>query len=107
MTKTGSANGSFFGNLIYERLLSKRDHFLKDLAQTVDFRFVREACRDFYVDWGRDAWDPVATGGGPVYVEDLAPRQSDEEQAVKGPPARAAFDADGVDVQNGLPAISL
>jgi IS5 family transposase len=59
MTKTGSANGSFFGNLIYERLLSKRDHFLKDLAQTVDFRFVREACRDFYVDWGRDAWDPV------------------------------------------------
>jgi IS5 family transposase len=59
MTKTGSANGSFFGNLIYERLLSQRDHFLKDLAQTVDFRFVREACRDFYVDWGRDAWDPV------------------------------------------------
>jgi len=59
MTKTGSANCSFFGNLIYERLLSKRDHFLKDLAQTVDFRFVREACRDFYVDWGRDAWDPV------------------------------------------------
>ena len=30
-----------------------------------------------------------------VYVEDLAPRQPDEEQAVKGPPARAAFDADG------------
>ena len=59
MTKVGSANGSFFGNLIYERLLSQRDHFLKDLAQTVDFRFVREACRDFYVDWGRDAWDPV------------------------------------------------
>jgi IS5 family transposase len=59
MTKTGSANGSFFGNLIYERLLSQRNHFLKDLVQTVDFRFVREACRDFYVDWGRDAWDPV------------------------------------------------
>jgi transposase, IS5 family len=59
MTKTGSANSSFFGNLIYERLLSKRDHFLKDLAQTVDFRFVREACRDSYVDWGRGAWDPV------------------------------------------------
>ncbi len=33
MTKTGSANGSFFGNLIYERLLSKRDHFLKDLKR--------------------------------------------------------------------------
>jgi glycyl-tRNA synthetase len=30
-----------------------------------------------------------------VYVEDLAPRQHDEEQTVKGPPARAAFDANG------------
>jgi len=30
-----------------------------------------------------------------VYVEDLAPRQRDEEQAVKGPPAHAAFDRDG------------
>jgi glycyl-tRNA synthetase len=30
-----------------------------------------------------------------VYVEDLAPRQRDEEQTVKGPPARAAFDANG------------
>jgi hypothetical protein len=48
MTKTGQANGSFCGNLISERLLSNRDHFLKDLAQTVDCRFVREACRDFY-----------------------------------------------------------
>ena len=28
-------------------------------------------------------------------VEDLAPRQSDEETAVKGPPADRAFDADG------------
>jgi IS5 family transposase len=25
----------------------------------VDFRFVREACRDLSVDGGRDAWDPV------------------------------------------------
>jgi glycyl-tRNA synthetase len=30
-----------------------------------------------------------------VYIEDLAPRQRDEEQAVKGPPAHAAFDAEG------------
>jgi glycyl-tRNA synthetase len=30
-----------------------------------------------------------------VFVEDLAPCQRDEEQAVKGPPARAAFDAAG------------
>jgi glycyl-tRNA synthetase len=37
-----------------------------------------------------------------VYVEDLAPRQSDEEQAVKGPPARAAFDADGAPTKAAL-----
>jgi glycyl-tRNA synthetase beta subunit len=30
-----------------------------------------------------------------VYVENLAPRQRDEEQAVKGPPVHAAFDAEG------------
>ncbi len=42
---------------------------------------------------------PVRVAGTPrrlvVYVKDLAPRQADKEQAVKGPPARAAFDADG------------
>ncbi len=42
---------------------------------------------------------PVRVAGTPrrlaVYVEDLAPRQRDEEQMVKGPPARVAFDADG------------
>lgn len=25
----------------------------------VDFRFVWEHCKDFYADWGRDAWDPL------------------------------------------------
>jgi glycyl-tRNA synthetase len=30
-----------------------------------------------------------------VHVETMAPRQRDEEQAVKGPPAHAAFDAEG------------
>ncbi len=59
MTKKGSANGSFFGNFLYEQVLSQRPHFLKDLAQAVDFRFVAEHCKDFYVDWGRDPWDPV------------------------------------------------
>jgi glycyl-tRNA synthetase len=42
---------------------------------------------------------PVRVSGTPrrlvVYVEELAPRQRDEEQTVKGPPARAAFDANG------------
>ena len=53
MTKKGKANGSFFGNFLYEQILSQRPHFLKDLAQVVDFRFVAEHCKDFYVDWGR------------------------------------------------------
>ncbi|MGQ9515872.1 MAG: glycine--tRNA ligase subunit beta [Anaerolineae bacterium] len=30
-----------------------------------------------------------------VYVEDVAPRQPDEEEEIKGPPAQVAFDADG------------
>lgn len=59
MTKKGSANGSFFGNHIYEHLLARRSHLLYELSKVVDFSFVRPACRDFYVDWGRDAWDPV------------------------------------------------
>jgi glycyl-tRNA synthetase len=37
-----------------------------------------------------------------VYVEDLAPRQSDEERAVKGPPARTAFDVDGAPTKAAL-----
>ena len=59
MTKKGRANGSFFGNHIYENLLARRSHLLYELSQVVDFSFVRHICRDFYVDWGRDAWDPV------------------------------------------------
>jgi transposase, IS5 family len=59
MTKKGKANGSFFGNHIYENLLARRSHLLYELSKVVDFSFVRQTCRDFYVDWGRDAWDPV------------------------------------------------
>lgn len=59
MTKKGKANGSFFGNFLYEQILSQRPHFLQDLAQVVDFRFVEEHCKGFYADWGRDPWDPV------------------------------------------------
>ena len=51
MTKKDKANGSFFGNFLYEQILSQRLHFLKDLAQVVDFRFVAEHCKDFYVAW--------------------------------------------------------
>jgi hypothetical protein len=36
MSKTGSANGSFFGNFIYEQLLRRRPHFLSDLSQALN-----------------------------------------------------------------------
>lgn len=59
MSKTGNANGSFFGSFIYDQLLARRPHFLYDLSRAVDFAFVKEALKDFYVDWGRAPWDPV------------------------------------------------
>jgi hypothetical protein len=52
MSKSGSANGSFFGNFIYEQLLRRRPHFLSDLRRAVDFSFVKAALKDFYVAWG-------------------------------------------------------
>jgi len=59
MSKTGSAIGSFFGNFIYDQLLRYRPHFLSDLSKAVHFSLVKVALKDFYVDWGRDPWDPV------------------------------------------------
>jgi hypothetical protein len=59
MTQKGKANGSFFGNFLNAQILSQRPHFLQDLAQVVDFRFVEEHCKCFYADWGRAPWDPV------------------------------------------------
>jgi len=42
---------------------------------------------------------PVQVTGTPrrlvVYIEDLAPKQQDREELVKGPPARVAYDAQG------------
>jgi hypothetical protein len=43
MSKTGSANRSFFGNFIYDQLLSRRPHFLFDLFRAVDFSSVNAA----------------------------------------------------------------
>jgi hypothetical protein len=53
MSKTGSANGSFFGNFTHGQLVRDRPHFLHDLTRAVDFAFAKEALKDFYVDWGR------------------------------------------------------
>ena len=83
MTKKGKANGSFFGNFLYEQILSRRPHFLKDLAQVVDFRFVAEHCKDFYVDWGRDPWDPVLMFKLVFlqFLYDLSDREMEEQAA--------------------------
>jgi hypothetical protein len=46
MSKTGIANGSFFGNFVYDQLLRRRPHFLHDLSGAIDFAFVKEALKD-------------------------------------------------------------
>ena len=58
-------------------------HFLKDLAQAVDFRFVAEHCKDFYVDWGRDPWDPVLMFKMVFlqFLYDLSDREMEEQAA--------------------------
>ncbi len=83
MTKKGKANGSFFGNFLYDQILSQRPHFLKDLAQVVDFRFVAEHCKDFYADWGRDPWDPVLMFKMVFlqFLYDLSDREMEEQAA--------------------------
>ena len=80
MSKTGSANGSFLGNFIYDQLLSRRPHFLHNLSKAVDFVFVKAALKDFYVDWGRDPWDPVVMFKMVFlqFLYDLSDRQLEE-----------------------------
>jgi hypothetical protein len=48
MSKTGSANGSFLGNFIYDQLPRRRPHFLHELSRAMDFSFVQAALKDFY-----------------------------------------------------------
>ena len=83
MTKKGKANGSFFGNFLYDQILSQRPHFLKDLAPVVDFSFVREHCKGFYADWGRDPWDPVLMFKMVFlqFLYDLSDREIEEQAA--------------------------
>ncbi len=58
MLRAKSSQVSFYGNHIYDRLISK-DHFLKLLDKAVDFSFVNELCRDAYTpDFGRPAYGP-------------------------------------------------
>ncbi|WP_449244838.1 transposase [Desulfobacca acetoxidans] len=39
--------------------MAQRSHLLYDFCKLVDFRFVKDTCRDFYVDWSRNAYVPV------------------------------------------------
>lgn len=43
MSETGSANGSFFGNFVYDQRWRRRPHFPHDLSQAVDLALVKEA----------------------------------------------------------------
>ncbi len=47
MSKTGSANGSFFGNFLDDQLLRRRPPVLHDLSRAVDVAIVQGAFKDF------------------------------------------------------------
>jgi IS5 family transposase len=58
MLRPKSAQMSFYGNHIYDRVIPE-DHYLKLLDKVVDFSFVSELCRDAYTpDFGRPAYGP-------------------------------------------------
>ena len=71
MTKKGKANGSFFGNFLYEQILSQRPHFLKDLAQVVDFRFVAGALQGLLCRLGARPLGPGADVQNGVFAVSL------------------------------------
>jgi IS5 family transposase len=58
MLRAKSAQTSFYGNHIYDRVIPD-GHFLKLLDKAVDFSFVNKLCRDAYTpDFGRPAYRP-------------------------------------------------
>ncbi len=59
MYKEPNRQASFFGSMIYDRIIPKT-HLLKQLTQVVDFSFVNEICHDLYcLDNGRAGWEPA------------------------------------------------
>ena len=57
MLRAESAQTSFYGNHIYDRMIPK-DHFLKLLDKAVDFSFVNALCREAYIcNVGRPAYE--------------------------------------------------
>lgn len=60
MFKKGGADGSFFGDWLYEHVLGDRPHLLRDLRRLVDFDFVNEECAELYRDeTGRPPYEPA------------------------------------------------
>jgi transposase, IS5 family len=60
MFRTVDPQESFFGNWVYNRVVSP-DHFLRKLAAVVDFAFVNDLVHDCYEDpsaGGRPGWEP-------------------------------------------------
>ena len=58
MLKVKSAQESFYGNYLYDKIVPP-DHLLRKINQVVDFSFVNEMVRDRYTpDFGRPAEDP-------------------------------------------------
>ena len=58
MLKPKSAQGSFFGSYLYDRIVPV-DHLLRQINQVVDFSFVRQILEDrYHPDLGRPAEDP-------------------------------------------------
>lgn len=58
MYKKHDKQETFFGNMVYDRVIPK-DHFLKKLSAVVDFSFVNDLVRDLYCpDNGRPCWEP-------------------------------------------------
>lgn len=54
-----SSQHSFFGNYVYDKIVSK-DHILRKIQSTIDLSFVTELCRDAYcLDNGRPGWSPL------------------------------------------------
>jgi transposase len=58
MLKPRSAQASFYGTYLYDRIVPA-DHLLRKINQVVDFSFIQELVQDRYsADFGRPAEDP-------------------------------------------------
>jgi transposase len=58
MLKAKSAQESFYGSYLYDKIVPS-DHLLRKINRVVDFSFVNDLVRDRYTpDFGRPAEDP-------------------------------------------------